>query len=91
MAKGTRAWPSHHIGDLENWETLRSFREAVEHFERVFAVEPEVVAHDLHPEYLSTKDALERDGVTHVRRPAPPRPPGRLPGRARRAPGPRWA
>ena len=57
VAKGERAWPSHHIGDLENWETLRSFREAIEHFERVFAVSPQVVAHDMHPEYLSTKEA----------------------------------
>jgi hydrogenase maturation protein HypF len=63
VAKGSRAWVSHHIGDLENWETLRSFREGIEHFERLFAVEPEVVAHDLHPDYLSTKDALEREGV----------------------------
>ncbi len=60
---GTRAWVSHHIGDLENYETLRSFTEGIEHFGALFAVEPEVVAHDLHPEYLSTKYALERDGV----------------------------
>jgi hydrogenase maturation protein HypF len=66
VAKGRRAWVSHHIGDLENWETLRSFREGVDHFERLFAVEPEVVAHDLHPDYLSTKEALEREGVEHV-------------------------
>jgi hydrogenase maturation protein HypF len=66
VAKGRRAWVSHHIGDLENWETLRSFREGVEHFERLFAVEPEVVAHDLHPDYLSTKESLERDGVEQV-------------------------
>jgi hydrogenase maturation protein HypF len=66
LAKGRRAWVSHHIGDLENWETLRSFREGIEHFERVFAVEAAVVAHDLHPDYLSTKDALEREGVVHV-------------------------
>jgi hydrogenase maturation protein HypF len=63
VARGTRAWVSHHIGDLENYETLRSFIEGIEHFERLFAVEPEVIAHDLHPEYLSTKYALERDGV----------------------------
>ena len=63
LAKGGRAWVSHHIGDLENYETLRSFTEGVEHLGRVFAVSPEVVAHDLHPEYLSTKFALERDGV----------------------------
>jgi hydrogenase maturation protein HypF len=63
VAKGDRAWVSHHIGDLENYETLRSFTEGVEHFERLFAVTPEVVVHDLHPEYLSTKYALEREGV----------------------------
>jgi hydrogenase maturation protein HypF len=63
LARGERAWVSHHIGDLKNWETLSSFREGVEHFERLFAVLPEVVAHDLHPEYLSTKYALERGGV----------------------------
>ncbi len=63
LAKGERAWVSHHIGDLENYETLRSFTDGIAHFERLFAVTPEVVAHDLHPEYLSTKYALERDGV----------------------------
>ncbi len=66
LVKGPRAWVSHHIGDLENWETLRSWREGVEHFKRLFAVAPEVVAHDLHPEYLSTKEALELDGVDLV-------------------------
>ena len=66
LARGTRAWVGHHIGDLENYETLRSFTEGIEHFQRLFAVTPEVVAHDLHPEYLSTKYALERDGVELV-------------------------
>jgi hydrogenase maturation protein HypF len=63
VAKGRRAWVGHHIGDLESWETLRSFREGAAHFERVFAVEPQVVVHDLHPDYLSTKYAQEREGV----------------------------
>jgi hydrogenase maturation protein HypF len=63
VAKGERAWVSHHIGDLENYETLQSFREGIDHFERLFDVQPGVVAHDLHPEYLSTKYALEREGV----------------------------
>ncbi|HEX2156406.1 MAG TPA: carbamoyltransferase HypF, partial [Actinomycetes bacterium] len=63
LAKGGHAFLSHHVGDLENYETYRSFTEGVEHFRRLFAVEPEVVAHDLHPEYLSTKYALELDGV----------------------------
>jgi hydrogenase maturation protein HypF len=66
LARGTRAWVSHHIGDLENYETLCSFVEGIEHFGALFAVEPEVVAHDLHPEYLSTKYAFEREGVELV-------------------------
>jgi hydrogenase maturation protein HypF len=66
LARGSRAWVSHHIGDLENYETLESFTEGIEHFERLFSVAPAVVAHDLHPEYLSTKYAFERDGVELV-------------------------
>ena len=62
LAKGERAWVGHHIGDLENFETLRSFTEGIEHFKRLFAVEPQVVACDLHPEYLSTKYAHDLDG-----------------------------
>jgi hydrogenase maturation protein HypF len=63
VAKGRRAFVSHHIGDLENYETLRSFTTGIEHFCRLFEVMPEVVAHDLHPEYLSTKYALDLDDV----------------------------
>ena len=66
LAKGERAWVGHHIGDLKNYETLGSFVEGIEHFERLFAVEPRIVAHDLHPEYLSSKYALERAGVDLV-------------------------
>jgi hydrogenase maturation protein HypF len=63
LAKGDRAFISQHIGDLENFETLRSFTEGIEHFRRLFDITPEVVAHDLHPEYLSTKYAVELTGV----------------------------
>jgi hydrogenase maturation protein HypF len=66
LARGSTAWVGHHIGDLGNEETLRSFREGIAHFERLFAVVPEVVAHDLHPAYLSTAYALEREGVDLV-------------------------
>jgi hydrogenase maturation protein HypF len=69
LAKDDRAFVSHHIGDLENAATLRSFTEGIEHFGRLFGIEPEVVAYDLHPEYLSTKFALDLDldscGVQH--------------------------
>ena len=69
LARDGRAWVGHHIGDLRNYETLRSFTTGIEHFQRLFAVTPELVAHDLHPEYLSTKYALDLDlpavGVQH--------------------------
>jgi hydrogenase maturation protein HypF len=61
LAADTRAWPSHHIGDIKNYETLQSLRDGAAHFERLFEVIPQVVAHDLHPDYLSTRYALERE------------------------------
>jgi hydrogenase maturation protein HypF len=66
LARGDRAWVGHHIGDLENYETLRSFSEGIEHFKRLFALAPSVVAHDLHPEYLSSKYAGDLEGVRLV-------------------------
>ncbi len=66
LAKGRHAFVSHHIGDLENAETFCSFTEGIEHFRRLFDITPQVVAHDLHPEYLSTKYALDLDDVELV-------------------------
>jgi hydrogenase maturation protein HypF len=66
LARDSRAWVGQHIGDLKSFESLRSFRRGIEHFERLFAVVPELVAHDLHPDYLSTRYALERTGVEHL-------------------------
>ncbi|ONH54062.1 carbamoyltransferase HypF [Frankia sp. CcI49] len=69
LAAGRRAYLSGHLGDLENPATLRSFAGAIEHLGRLFDIRPELVAHDLHPEYLSTKWALEQElpvvGVQH--------------------------
>ena len=66
LGRGQHAFLSQHIGDLENYETLRSFTEGIEHFQRLFDVTPELVAHDLHPEYLSTKYALDLPGAELV-------------------------
>ncbi len=54
------AFLSHHIGDMENYETLQSFEQGVEHFERLFRVKPVALAHDLHPNYLATRYAIQR-------------------------------
>ncbi len=63
LASGASAWVGPHVGDLRNFEALRSFRDGIGHFERLFALAPELAAHDLHPDYLSTRYALEREGV----------------------------
>jgi hydrogenase maturation protein HypF len=63
LGQGRHAFISHHIGDLENVEALRSFTEGIAHFQRLFDMCPEIVAYDLHPEYLSTKWALEQEGM----------------------------
>lgn len=69
LTKQDRAFVSHHIGDLENWETMKSFLEGVEHFSRVFEIAPEAVSYDLHPEYLSTKWALGQVDGSEARLP----------------------
>jgi hydrogenase maturation protein HypF len=63
LATGGDAWVGPHIGELRNFEALRSFREGIAHFERLLELTPDLVAHDLHPDYLSTRYALEREEV----------------------------
>jgi len=59
LTKDNYAFISQHIGDMENLETLEHFENTLALYEKLFRIEPEVVAYDLHPEYLSTKYALE--------------------------------
>ncbi len=66
LTRGPYAFLSHHIGDLENLETLTSFEEGIEHFKRLFYIEPKAVAYDLHPDYLSTKYALSLQNLPRV-------------------------
>ncbi len=60
------AIPSQHLGDLENYETLRFFEETLERMSRLFHVKPTAVAHDLHPGYLSTQYALRRTDLRPI-------------------------
>jgi len=61
------AFLSHHIGDMENYETLQSFEKGIGHFEKLFRVKPEAIAYDLHPNYLSTRYALQRAERNNVK------------------------
>jgi hydrogenase maturation protein HypF len=54
------AFLSHHIGDMENYESYQSFQESITQYESLFRIKPEAIAHDLHPNYLATRYAIER-------------------------------
>ncbi len=66
ITNGNYAFLSHHIGDLENYETLQSFEQGIAHFENLFRVKPVAIACDLHPNYLATRYALERAEREHL-------------------------
>ncbi len=57
LTKDDHAFLSQHIGDMQNEETLEHFENTVELYMKLFRVTPEIVAHDMHPEYLATKYA----------------------------------
>jgi len=69
VVRGSEAFLSPHLGDLDSELAYRAFRTDLELYLAMLRLEPEVIAHDLHPEYLATKWALEQDaeliGVQH--------------------------
>lgn len=71
ITSGKNAYLGPHIGDLESVETLRSFEDAIEKMKEFVGVDPKIIAHDLHPDYFSTRYALAQDhgirtiGVQH--------------------------
>jgi hydrogenase maturation protein HypF len=58
LARDGYAFVSQHIGDMENAETFEAWETTLDLYEAMFRVQPELVAYDLHPEYLTTKAAL---------------------------------
>lgn len=60
LTKDSYAFMSHHIGDMENFETLQSYQEGIAHYERLFRVQPEALVYDQHPDYLATRYAIRR-------------------------------
>ena len=70
LTKENRAFLSQHIGDMENLETFQFFQLTIKHLRRILEIQPQVIAHDLHPDYLSTKFAVKQTelptiGVQH--------------------------
>ena len=66
LTKGKHAFLSQHIGDLENVESYSFFQEAVRHLEQILEIQPGIIAYDLHPDYFSTKWALQQSGAQLV-------------------------
>jgi len=63
LARGSQAWVGPHLGDLGDAEASSAFGAGIERLERLLGIEPALVAHDLHPDYRSTRYALEREGI----------------------------
>jgi hydrogenase maturation protein HypF len=60
LTRDRYAFVSQHIGDMENLETFEHFEKTVALYQKLFRIEPTIIAHDLHPDYLATKYAQER-------------------------------
>ena len=60
VIRGNEAFVSQHVGSLDNREAIRFFEETAEHLLRLLDVRPEVIAHDLHPDFASTQYACAR-------------------------------
>ena len=66
VTRGGDAFPSQHVGDLENMETHAFFEEAIAHLTRLLGVAPRVIAHDLHPDYFATRWARARTDIRTI-------------------------
>ena len=62
LTHDNHAFVSQHIGDMENLDTLQHYERTLELYERLFRIRPEIIAYDMHPDYLPTKFALELAG-----------------------------
>jgi hydrogenase maturation protein HypF len=61
---GRHAFLSHHLGDLDHFEAYRAFERDIALYEQLFETEPGLIVHDLHPDYASTRYAIERAGAS---------------------------
>ncbi|MDT8420600.1 MAG: carbamoyltransferase HypF [Desulfuromonadales bacterium] len=66
LSRGERAYLSHHIGDMKNQEVVDSQCQAIDQLQGLFEVQPQIVAHDMHPDYLSTRQAESFAGLKKV-------------------------
>ena len=63
LTREDQAFLSQHVGDLENLATYNFFKKTIQHLKRILDIEPETIACDMHPDYLSTRYAREQDQI----------------------------
>jgi hydrogenase maturation protein HypF len=66
LGRDHQAFLSHHMGDLDHYDAFKGFQQDVALYEQLFAVAPECLVHDLHPDYVTTGYArarAEREGL----------------------------
>ena len=69
LGRGQHAILSHHMGDLDHFAAYSAFQRDIDHFERLFGIRPQCIAHDMHPDYASThyaKKQAEKTGIELV-------------------------
>ncbi len=62
ITAGYNIFLSQHIGDLENQETFNAFESVIQLLQRTYDSKPELIAHDSHPDYISTQYA-QKSGI----------------------------
>ena len=70
LLKGSHVFMCQHIGDLKNLETFEHYENCISHYEKIFDIKPQVLACDLHPDYMSTDHAEKRakdEGLALIR------------------------
>jgi hydrogenase maturation protein HypF len=66
LGRDRHAFLSHHLGDLDHYDAFKAFEKDIALYQQLFAITPELLIHDLHPDYVTTSYArlqAERSGI----------------------------
>ncbi len=66
LTRDKYAFLSHYIGEMDNWETVQDYHKSVKHYESLFRITPKAIGYDQHPDYITTKIALERAATENL-------------------------